>query len=148
MKLTPDLKECAELFNANRVEFLIVGAYALAYYGHPRYTGDLDVFVRPTQENGTRIVAALAAFGFGSLGMDGDDFAHPDRVVQLGVAPNRLDILTSLSGLDFDDAWRDKVAGELGGVPVFYLSKESLIRNKEITGRAQDLADVQRLRGG
>lgn len=146
MKRTPDLKECIELLNANRVEFLIVGAHALAYHGHPRYTGDMDIFVRPTQENSARIVATLVAFGFGSLGMDSDDFAHPDHEVQLGVAPNRIDILTSLSGLDFDDAWRDKVAGVLDDVPVFYLSKESLIRNKEFTGRPQDLADVQRLK--
>lgn len=97
MEVQPDFKELLGLFNEHKIEYIIVGAYALAYHGAPRFTGDIDIYVRPTPENATRIVKALASFGFGSLGLKADDFQKPDQVVQLGVPPVGIDLITSIT---------------------------------------------------
>jgi hypothetical protein len=141
--LEKDLLELLVLFGSNNVEYLVVGGHAVAFHGHPRYTDDLDLFVRPDVVNGARIVQALRQFGFGALDITPDDFAADDRVIQLGRAPNRVDLLTRLSGVDFSEAWATKVAATLDGVPVWMISTESLIRNKRATARAQDLADAE-----
>src|SRR5512145_2725308 len=99
MEVQKDFKELLALFNAHKIDYIIVGAYALAHHGAPRYTGDLDILVRPDAENGRHIVAALREFGFGSLGLSVEDFTVPDKVVQLGVPPVRVDIVTSLTGV-------------------------------------------------
>src|SRR6185437_10292601 len=98
MTLSKDLREFVELLNANKVEYLVVGAFAVAFYGIPRYTADLDLLVRPTPENGTRVLRALNEFGFGSPGLTVHEFSSADKVIQLGVSPNRIDLLTSISG--------------------------------------------------
>lgn len=145
MTLPQDWKEFIESLNANDVEYVIVGAQALAYHGVPRATGDLDVFVRASRENARRIVAALSDFGFGDLNIPVADFVHPDNVVQLGRAPTRIDILTGLDGVAFEDVWRDRLDTALGELPVHLISRENLIRNKRATGRPQDLSDIERL---
>ena len=146
MPLSKDLREFVELLNANRVEYLVVGAFALAFYGVPRYTADLDLLVRPTIENGSRILRALGEFGFGSLELTTDDFSGADKIIQLGVSPNRIDLLTSISGLTFAEAWSSREAGDLDGVNVHFIGKSALIRNKEETGRPRDIADVEELK--
>ena len=133
---------------SRHVEFLVVGGHAVAFHGYPRLTEDLDLFVRPTHENGQRIVEALKAFGFASLGLGPDAFTAPDRVIQLGRAPNRIDLLTGIPGVSFDEAWPARVQADLDGLGVFMIGRDALIRNKRATGRPQDLADAERLESG
>jgi hypothetical protein len=145
MAVPKDLREFIESLNSHGVEYLIVGAHALAFHGFPRYTGDVDVLLRPTPENASRMEQVLIAFSFASLGLKAADFLHAGRVVQLGMAPNRIDLLTSLTGVTFEEAWDRRVRGDLDGVPVVFLSRETLIKNKRATGRTQDAADVEKL---
>ena len=145
MAVPKDLREFIESLNSHGVEYLIVGAHALAFHGFPRYTGDVDVLLRATPENAARVEQVLVAFSFASLGLSAADFLDAGRVVQLGMAPNRIDLLTSLTGVSFEDAWDRRVTGDLDGVPVAFLSRETLIKNKRATGRTQDAADVENL---
>ena len=131
------------LFNAREVDYVVVGAHALAYHGAPRFTGDLDVLVRPDDANALRVLAALDEFGFGSLGLTAEDFTEPGRVVQLGVAPVRIDIITSLTGVSWDEAQAGRTTGEFGDQTVRYLGKQQLVRNKRAVGRKKDLADLE-----
>jgi hypothetical protein len=144
--LQKDLREFIESFVSRNVEFLVVGAHAVAFHGHPRFTGDIDLLVRPTKENAERVMAALDAFGFSSPGLSAADFVDPDAVVQIGRPPNRIDLLTAISGVGFDEAWAGRCAGSLSGVPVSFLGYESLLKNKQATGRSKDAEDVARLR--
>ena len=146
MKLSADLREFIELLNSKRVEFIIVGAHALAWHGLPRYTKDIDLLVHADADNAKAIVAALDAFGFGSLGLQVGDFLEADQVIQLGREPNRIDLLTGISGVSWSEAWETKVDGEMDGIPVAYLGQESYLKNKLASGRPQDLADAARLR--
>ena len=145
MVVPTDLREFIESLNSHGVEYLVVGAHALAFHGRPRYTGDIDLLLRPALENAARIERVLIEFSFASLGLKAADFLRPESIVQLGVAPNRIDLLTSLTGVTFDEAWDRRVPGELGGIPVAFLSREMLIKNKRATGRTQDAADVEAL---
>ncbi|HNT28533.1 MAG TPA: nucleotidyltransferase [bacterium] len=141
-------KEFKELFtslNARGVEYLVVGAYAMAFHGVPRFTGDVDVLVRPTKENAKRLIAALDDFGFGSLGLTIADFSDPDQVVQLGVAPLRVDILTSISGVSWEQAILNKCDTTYGKVPVPFLGLNEIIANKRAVGRMKDMADIELL---
>ena len=145
MALAKDLKELLASFVAHRVEFLVAGAHAMALYGKPRYTGALDLFVRRSAENAQKILGALNEFGFAGLGIGAEDLMAPDDVLQLGVEPNRVDILTDLTGVNVDEAWREREDGKLDGVSVSFLSRNCLIVNKRSTGRKQDLADLESL---
>lgn len=146
MRLQRDLREFIELLNSRKIDYIVVGAHAVAFHGHPRLTGDLDFLVRPSRDNAGKILDVLGAFGFGDLGLSVDDLMSPDLVVQLGRAPNRIDILTSVTGVTFDEAWAGRVGGTLDGLPVAFLGFDALIRNKEATGRDQDRADARKLR--
>jgi len=143
--LDKDLRELLALLTDHRVEYLIAGGHAVAFHGYPRLTEDLDLFVRADAGNAARMMAALDAFGFGGIGLTAADFVADDRVIQLGRAPNRVDLLTRLWGVSFDDAWAHKVAGELDGVPVWMLDRAHLIQTKRATARPQDLADAAAL---
>lgn len=145
MEVQADFKELLELFNAHRVDYLIVGGYALAFYGAPRFTGDLDILVKPDHDNAQRILAALTDFGFGSLGLTQEDFIQPERVVQLGVPPVRIDVITSLTGVTWPEAWAGKKSGLFGHVPVGFLGREEFVVNKRALGRKRDLADLEAL---
>ena len=145
MALQKDLREFIESFLSRRVEFLVVGAHAVAFHGHPRFTGDIDFLVRPTRGNAALVMAALEDFGFRSPGLSADDFVRPDTVVQLGRPPHRIDLLTAISGVGFDEAWAARVPGELGGLAVDFLGLQSLLKNKRATGRSRDAEDVARL---
>jgi hypothetical protein len=140
-----DFCELLECFNANNVRHVIVGAYALGFHGAPRMTGDLDLLVQSSAENAKRIIDALAAFGFGDLGLSTHDFQQPDMVIQLGVPPVRVDLLTGISGVSWDEAWAGRAAGEFGGVPVAFIGLAELRRNKLAAGRHRDLADLESL---
>jgi hypothetical protein len=130
------------------VRALVVGAHAVAFHAKPRFTKDFDLFVEADVENAERLLAALADFGFGALGLTREDFATAGRVVQLGVAPSRIDIATAIDGVSFEEAWAGRVAGSYGSTPVWYIGREELIRNKAAAARPQDLADLSWLRSG
>jgi len=147
MEVQQDFKELLELLNAREVDYLIVGGYALALHGAPRYTGDLDVFVKPDAGNAARIVQALDAFGFGGLGLTAEDFSFPDQIIQLGVPPVRVDLITSISGVSWAEALSGSVEVNYGNVPIRILGREEFIRNKKTVGRARDLADVEAIGG-
>jgi hypothetical protein len=146
MEARQDFKELLECFNEHNVRYLIIGAFALAWHGHPRYTGDLDIYIDPAPANAARTLSALTDLGFGSLGLTQADFETPDRVVQLGIAPVRVDILTSISGVDWSAAWSGSVPGTYADVAVRYLGKEQYRANKLASGRAKDLADLESLK--
>lgn len=145
MEPYPDFLELFELFNTHKVEYLIVGSYALAYHGAPRNTGDIDVWVKPDKMNAHRILDALDTFGFGSLNLSENDFTHPDQIIQLGYSPVRIDLLTSISGVSWDEAFKNKVTGNYGHIKVNFIGLQDFIKNKKSTGRTQDLADLERL---
>ncbi len=145
MKLNPDWREFIELLNAHSVEYLIVGGYAVAFHGHPRYTKDIDVWVWIDPVNADRIVRVLEEFGFGSLGLTTQDFLKPDHIIQLGYPPNRIDLLTTIPGVEFRECYDARVQQTVDGVPVNFIDVENLIRNKRSSGRSQDLADVENL---
>jgi hypothetical protein len=148
MELQPDFKELLELLNAHGVDYLIVGGYALAFLGAPRFTGDLDIFIKTSPGNAGKIHAALNEFGFASVGLTAEDFQRADHVIQLGVPPVRIDFVTSIDGVDWDAAWAGRNPGEYGGVPVYFLGKPEFIQNKRASGRLKDLADIEALQGG
>jgi hypothetical protein len=148
MEAQPDFRELLGLFNANGVEYLIVGGYALARHGAPRFTGDIDILVKPDPANARRVVDALGTFGFGSLGLTAGDFTAPDNIVQLGVPPVRIDILNSLTGVSWEDAHAGRVDGEYGGLPVFFIGRATLVANKRALGRKKDQADLEALGEG
>lgn len=144
--LNKDFKEFIGLLHSNGVEFLIVGAHALAAHGRPRYTGDIDIWVRPHRENIDRLITALDAFGFGSLGISAQDFAEPQAMVQLGYPPARIDLMTTIDGVAFAEAYEHRSTFDAGGMALPVISIDDLIRNKLATGRSKDLADVEALR--
>lgn len=145
MEVQPDFRDLLELFNVNKVEYLVVGGYALAFHGAPRYTGDIDIFVRPNPINAERILKALDEFGFGSAGLKEEDFQSPDKVVQLGVPPVRIDLITSITGVSFEDAFLHGVDGKYGDILVKYIGRDEFILNKRATGRKKDLSDLEAL---
>ena len=140
--LNRDFKEFAELLGARGVEHLVVGGYALAAHGHPRYTGDIDFWIRPTPDNIERLLLALGDFGFGSLGLTRDDFGS-DSVIQLGHPPRRIDLLTTLDGVDFSECWSRREVVALGGVTLNIIGRGDFISNKQAVGRLKDLADIE-----
>jgi len=145
MEVQPDFKDLLGLFNEHKVEYMIVGGYALAYHGAPRYTGDIDIYVKPDSQNAELIMKALADFGFSSVGLTIEDFKNPDKVIQLGVPPVRVDIITSISGILWKDAFLGCVDGKYGNVPVKYIGLNEFIINKRTTGRKKDLSDLEAL---
>ena len=145
MKVQKDFREFLELLNEHEVKFIIVGGYALAFHGAPRFTGDIDVFVKSDHENAKRILNALADFGFSSLDITIDDFQDQNKVIQLGLPPVRIDLITSISGVTWEEADASKEPGLFGDVSVSYIGKKQFIFNKRASGRKKDLADLESL---
>ena len=145
MDLEEDLREFIELLNALNVHYMVVGAFAVAYHGHPRYTGDIDLFIERSYENAEKLVQVIKKFGFEDLNLSVNDFLQEDQIVQLGIAPNRVDLLTFLSGVSFTEAWETREQGAINDLKVPFISKEMLKRNKAASGRMQDLADLEHL---
>lgn len=140
-----DFTELLLAFNANAAEYLVVGAYALAAYGHVRATKDLDVWIRADAGNAQRVLKAISEFGAPLGDLTKADLGTPGTMFQIGMAPLRIDVITDIDGVDFADAWPDRFETRFGGVPVFVISRHHLIANKKAVGRLQDLADVEHL---
>lgn len=143
--LNQDFKEFIQSLNDNNVRYLVVGGYAVALHGYPRYTKDIDIWIELAPTNASRVISALEQFGFGSLGLKKQDFLAADTIIQLGYAPRRIDLLTTLTGVDFGQCFAAKVVVEMSGVKVNFIDLENLKKNKLATGRAQDIADVENL---
>jgi hypothetical protein len=148
MDLAPDFDEFIGYLTARGVEFVVVGAYALAFHGAPRFTGDLDILVRPTVENATQLLAAIEAFGFPVQELRPETIVDPRRMVQLGIPPVQIHVMSAISGVEWDDAWSDRIEGPLGGRRVYYLGRQTFLRNKRAAGRPKDLADIDALDPG
>ncbi|MBT2558589.1 nucleotidyltransferase [Hymenobacter sp. ISL-91] len=144
-QLSPDYKEFVGFLNAHAVEYLVVGAYALARYGIVRNTGDIDFWINQTPENVERLLLVLNDFGVGSLGYSVPDLLEPDTVIQLGVSPIRIDLLTSVDGVEFNECYPARQISVLDDVPVAVISLADLRKNKGSTGRAKDIEDVRLL---
>lgn len=145
MVLNQDFKEFIQSLNDNHVRYLVVGGYAVAIHGHPRYTKDLDVWIWVNQENAANLIKALEQFGFGSIGLQVDDFLNPDQIVQLGHPPNRIDLIMSLAGVDFEACYASRVQIAIDETTVNFIDLENLKKNKKAVGRHQDLADLEKL---
>lgn len=146
--LNPDFRDLLRALVDAEVEFVVVGAYALSFHGAPRASGDIDVFVEPSEENASRVWRALLAFGapLAAAGVSMQDFTKPDLVYQIGLPPRRVDVLTSISGVSFEEAWASRVAATLEGRAVPFIGREMFLRNKLAAGRPKDLADAARLK--
>ena len=143
MELAPDFDEFFGSLIARDVEFLIVGAYALALHGAPRFTGDIDVFIRPTTANAERLLAAIAAFGFPSAGLRPEDLTSPDRILQMGVEPVQIHVMSAISGVTWDEAWSGRQSGRCGSRDLPFIGRREFVANKRATGRLKDLADIE-----
>lgn len=145
MPSNADFKDLFRTFNEENVEFLVVGAHAVMFYTEPRYTKDLDLWINPTPENSVRVFAALRRFGAPLSGISPEDFTNPDLVYQIGVEPNRFDILMSISGVEFGEAWAHRQPTAYDGEPIHILGKNDLMLAKKASGRPQDLLDLEKL---
>jgi hypothetical protein len=148
MDLAPDFDEFIESLTAHGVDFVVVGAYALAFHGAPRFTGDLDILVRPTLDNATRLLAALEAFGFPVPDLSPQAIVDRRRMLEMGVPPVQVHVMSAISGVDWDEAWSGRVEGPLGRHRVPFLGREAFLRNKRAAGRPKDLADIDALEPG
>jgi hypothetical protein len=148
MELAPDFDEFIGSLTAHGVEFLVVGAYALAFHGAPRFTGDLDILVRPALDNASRLLAALTAFGFPVTELTPQQVTDRRRMLQMGVPPVQIHVMSAISGVEWNEAWADRVEGTLGRHTVHFLGRETFLRNKRAAGRPKDLADIDALGPG
>ncbi|MBI3123562.1 MAG: nucleotidyltransferase [Ignavibacteriales bacterium] len=144
--LTEDFKEFLQLLNAHQVEYIVIGGHAVIFYGYVRFTGDLDVWVGNTEKNAEKMVAVLNEFGFSSLGLTKKDFMEEDAIIQLGYEPDRIDIITSIAGIEFAKSFKRAVKSEYDGEEIFLLSLDDLRTNKKASGRLQDLTDLEKLK--
>ncbi len=143
MRIEKDYEDLLKLFNSHRVRYCVVGAFAVAFYAVPRYTKDMDILVEPDENNARKIVKALKDFGFSGLNLKEEDFVYPGRVIQLGYEPIRIDILTSISGVKFGDAWKNRKKIAYGGIKVFFIGKKELVKSKKASSRKQDKIDLE-----
>jgi hypothetical protein len=148
MDLAPDFNEFIASLNAHSVEFLIVGAYALAFHGAPRFTGDLDVFIRPTSGNASKVLDAVRAFGFPVETLQPADLTDPRRILEMGIEPVQIHVMSAISGVSWDEAWRTRAAGLCGEQTVSFLGREAFLQNKRAAARPKDLADIDALEPG
>ena len=143
--MNPDFSDMLSALSAEGVEYLLIGAYAMAVHGVPRATGDIDLWVRPSAENAERALRALARYGAPLAGLQAGDLRADGMVLQIGVAPNRVDVITSIDGVTFDEAWSRRITAEVGGLTISVIGRQDLIRNKRATGRPRDRADADQL---
>jgi hypothetical protein len=146
LDLAPDFSEFCGLLSAHRVEFVVVGAHALAFHGAPRFTGDLDILVRPTPDNGQRLLSAIAAFGFPTTALTPDDIVAGHKVIEMGVVPVQIHVMSQIDGVSWEDVWRSHVTGTLGSRTVAFIGRDAYLRKKRAAGRPKDLADIDALR--
>lgn len=144
MKIHPDFSDFIDALNRNHVEFVMVGAFDLAFLGHPRYTGDMDIWIRPSPPNAQALIEAIRDFGLKSLSLTEQDILS-GNIIQLGYSPVRIDLITDLDGLTADEVWSNRQQGAFGKHTIFYLGKAAFIKNKRASGRHKDLADIEAL---
>jgi hypothetical protein len=145
VELAHDFDEFFGSLIAHEVEFLVVGAYALAFHGVPRFTGDIDVFIRPTTENAARLVAALTDFGFPAEQLRPEQLVEPSRILQMGVEPVQIHVMSDISGVTWDEAWAGRETGPCGTRDLPFIGRREFLRNKRASGRLKDLADIEAL---
>ena len=143
--LNQDFKEFIQLLNENQVKYLVIGGYAVAIHGHPRYTKDIDIWIEISEDNANKLVTTLTQFGFDSLGVTTQDFQTANQIIQLGYPPNRIDLITNPDGIDFQTCYDSKIEVNLNDVPVKFINLDNLKKNKLASGRLQDLADLENL---
>lgn len=147
VELAPDSDEFFGSLTAHGVEFLVVGAYALACHGAPRYTGDIDIFLKPTVESAARLLAALSAFGFPPTNLEPKQIIEPTRIIQMGVEPVQVHVMSDISGVTWDEAWAGHETAPCGSRDLPFIGRAEFIRNKRAAGRLRDLADIEALEG-
>lgn len=145
MDLNLDFKEFIQLLNAHEVQYLVVGGYAVALHGYPRNTKDIDIWLWLNADNADRLLLALEDFGFGSLGLTADDFLVPDQIIQLGYPPARIDLITTLPGVEFETCYASRLEIRVDDIAVNFIDLESLKQNKRASARPQDIADLANL---
>ena len=145
MILNPDFKEFFQLLNKNNVRYLVIGGFAVAFHGYPRYTKDIDIWLWINPENAKNVIRTLEDFGFKSLGLSIDDFLESETIIQIGHPPNRIDLIMTASGVDFEECYQSKIEEEIDGVNIPFIDLENLKKNKLATGKTQDMADVENL---
>jgi hypothetical protein len=145
MKLVKDFEQFIELLNKNEVSYLVVGGYAFAIHAFPRFTNDIDILILIEDTNADKLIKVLSEFGFNSLEFKKEDFLSSNKIIQLGNPPYRIDILTSIDGVDFNEAWDRKIVAKYGDQNIYFISKEDLIKNKTASGRKKDLDDLDHL---
>ncbi|MBV5260859.1 hypothetical protein FLX56_20795 [Synechococcus moorigangaii CMS01] len=143
--LNQDFREFIQLLNDNQVKYLVVGGYAVAIHGHPRYTKDIDIWVEMSEENSRKLIMVLDQFGFGSLGITDEDFQTPDQIIQLGYPPSRINLITTPDGVNFNNCYQSKVEVSIDNMMIDFIDLENLRKNKLASGRLQDLADLENL---
>lgn len=146
MILNPDFKEFFQLLNANDVRYLIIGGYAVAFHGYPRYTKDVDVWIMLHPDNAEKMVKSLNDFGFESLGLQESDFLEAETIIQLGNAPNRIDLIMGVPGVDFESCYASRIDEEIEGIKLSFIDLDNLKKAKKASGRLQDLADLENLK--
>lgn len=145
MEIQQDFRDLLQLFNETNVEYIVVGGYALAFHGVPRYTGDIDLWLKISKQNAENVIKALRKFGFGSIKLSPSDLTQKDQIIQIGYPPVRIDLMTSIDGVDWDDAFKNSLKSHYGDITINLISKEDFIKNKKATGRFKDLADIESL---
>lgn len=143
MRIEKDYEDLLRLFNRHRVKYCVVGAFAVAFYAVPRYTKDIDILVEPSTENSRKIIKALNKFGFKGIDLKEEDFNREGRVIQLGYEPVRVDILTSIAGVDFEEVWQNRKRIRYSNISVLFIGREELIKSKKASGRKQDKVDLE-----
>ncbi len=143
MKLIQDSREFIELLNSESVPYLVIGGWAFNRYAEPRFTGDIDFFLRDDQDTERRLRRVLEAFGFGAVLPPAERSIFEKKVIMLGRPPHRIDLITMIDGVTFEEAWHERVSGKLDGIPVHFISRSLLLQNKRATGRDKDLADAK-----
>jgi len=145
MVLNPDFKEFLQSLNDNQVRYLVTGGHAVAFHGYPRYTKNLDIWIEQDRDNARRLVTALGQLGFASLGLTDEDFLDPGTIIQLGNPPNRIDLLMTITGVEFDSCFESRIVILVDDVEINFIDLENLRKNKQAVGRPQDLADLDNL---
>ncbi len=148
MEVAPDFDEFIASLSAHGVEFVVVGAYALAFHGAPRFTGDLDILIRPSLNNAARLLDALEAFGFPIAGLTPATIADTRRMIEMGVPPVQIHVMSAISGVDWSEVWSQRASGPFGTHVVPYIGRDTLVRNKRAAGRPKDLSDIDALDRG
>lgn len=143
--LSQDFREFVELLIKNKAEYLIVGGYAVGIHGHPRYTGDLDIWLNPTETNASLILKTVNEFGFSSFNLKVEDFTKPGNVIQLGYPPLRIDLLTEIDGVSFEESFQNRKEVDIDGMIVNFIGYKELLKNKQHSGRPRDIDDIENL---